>query len=119
MFSQSEKVTAADPVGKEVYPSSGAQVVLLQQQLNSLPEVTPKLQEDGGHGPLTSTAINQATGLDGNYYGPAQYRALDVKLHPPGGVELPKEVILHVPAQDLVVGLPEQALTADVVVPSK
>lgn len=81
LFSQNSKIITGDPnAGGAIYPSSGPQVYLLQAQLNDLPEVTPKLSVDGGHGPMTSTAINQATGLDGNFYGPVQYRALSAKV---------------------------------------
>jgi len=76
MFSQNSKVTAPDPATGEVYPSKGAQVVLMQKLVNRVPAVTPKVNPDGGHGPLTSAALVQATGLNGDWYGPDQYAAL-------------------------------------------
>lgn len=81
VYSQNENTTAADPKTGEIYPSHSAYVFELQDGLNTLTEVTPKLSVDGNHGNNTARAINQATGLNGNWYGPDQARALQAKLY--------------------------------------
>lgn len=91
LFSQNSNVTTGDPnANGEIYPSKGAPVFLLQRLLNRVPEVDPKLSVDGGHGPKTSVALNQATGLDGNWYGPAQYEVLNDKIFGGAGMPGPK-----------------------------
>lgn len=89
LFSQKQGVTAADPATGEIYPSKGAGTMLMQKRVNRCPEVTPKLSEDGGHGPKTAVGLGQAVGGDGTYYGPAQADALDARLRQLEGAGIP------------------------------